>query len=76
MPDHYFENPICPIPSLDGVGVESRGGADLTDGRRETDNSISHLPSQPTIIGVPGGPVAGSTHPPPDMTNWPNITTK
>ena len=76
MPDTYWDNPICPTPGLDGTGVESRGGADLEHGRKETDNSISGLPTQPTIIGAPGGPSKGETFEPPDLTNWPTIVTK
>lgn len=76
MPDTYWDNPPCPTPSLDGSGVESRGGHVFPNGRQETANSISGLPPQPTIIGISQGPGQGETFEPPDLTDWPAIVTK
>ena len=64
-----FENPVCPTPDPSGGTAEVRGGYDFPDGgRKETPNTVSGLPAQPTIIGVPDGPTRGTSLPPPDMS--------
>ena len=59
-----FQTPYTnniPVPDASGgEGVASRGGYDLPDGRKESDN-LSELPKLPDFFSVPGGPSKGET---------------
>lgn len=55
-----FDDYSCPMPGMDGEGTESRGGFDIPDGRKETENSESGLPTLPTTVSIPDGPGAGA----------------
>jgi len=50
-----YDNAVCPTPSgsMDGGGTS--GGFDLVDGQKETANSQSGLPMQPTTVALQGG---------------------
>lgn len=60
-------DPPFPAPGLDGNLGGTAGGADLKDGRKESENSVSGLPVQNTTVGLADAPGVGST------VDWPEI---
>lgn len=50
-----FDKAVCPTPSGAPSGGGTSGGFDLPDGQKETANSESGLPAQPTTVALQGG---------------------
>ncbi len=51
-----------PVPSTDGSNVARRGGYELPDGQKATEN-LSELPNAPDTFSVPDGPGEGAQIP-------------
>ena len=71
-----FENPACPTPGMGGNLGGTTGGADIPDGRKETENSVTGLPAQQTTVGVADAPGVGTVVDWPDLKPMSDLATK
>lgn len=71
-----YTNGACPTPGLEGNLGGTTGGADLTDGKKESDNSVSGLPAQQTTVGLADAPGVGSVVDWPELKQMGNVASK